>query len=307
MTNDQIEAELKNATSDERRMTRKIVELIAEAVRRRIWAERGYSTAHRWLVKKFGYSDSAAGRRLDAARLLGVVPEIASKLETGEPTLCALSKVQSAFYAEEKRRKESLPTDLKREIIAKVGSLSSAGVARLLAIEFPEVHRAPRDSLKPIGTDAWLLTVSLNAQQMADIKRSRELLSHTHPDASWGEVLSHLACEHAKRTDPVQRAERRATRQPTAATVQCGIPRSLRDAVIARAGGACEFRDPRTKARCGSRVRVEVDHLVPKALGGSDEQSNLNCLCAVHNRLKAVHDLGLHWASAWKRGPQATA
>ena len=306
MTNDQIECALKTATKDERRMTRKIVELIAEAVRRKLWAERGFPTPHRWLVQGYGYSDSAAARRLDAARVVAVLPEVAGKIESGELTLSALSKAQSAFHAEEKRTRAGVEVDLKREVIARLESLSEAGAARLLSTEFPEVHRAPPDSLKPKGADAWCLTVSLDADQTAVLRRARELLSHSHPSASWGEVLVHLAVDHAKRADPVARADRRAkqtTRRPSAKTDPCVISRAVRDAVLARAGGACEFREPATRARCGGRVRVEVDHVVPKALGGSDDLSNLSCLCAAHNRLKAALDLGPRWASAWKRRP----
>ena len=75
----------------------------------------------------------------------------------------------------------------------------------------------------------------------------------------------------------------------------------MRDAVIARAGGACEFADPLTGARCGGRVRVEVDHVLPRALGGMDDAGNLRCLCAAHNRSEAERELGTRWSSAWER------
>jgi hypothetical protein len=40
-------------------------------------------------------------------------------------------------------------------------------------------------------------------------------------------------------------------------------------------------------ASCGVRA-TEVDHIVPKAFGGTDHASNLRSLCAAHHRLKTA-------------------
>ena len=314
MTNVELETALKSASTDERVLTKKIVELIAEALRRKLWAGRGYQSAHRWLVGEFGYSDSSAGRRLDAARLLADVPDVAEKLATGELTLASVSQLQSAIHQEERRTGEKVTAEAKKEVVKKIENQSSAEASRTVSAEFPEVSKAPRESLKPSGADGWTLTVGLNSSQKAALDRARELLSHSHPGATWAEIIAHLADEHAKRTDPVARAERRAARAPGmprgfTATEDLPrpppgrkpLPRAVRDAAIAKAGGACEFADPRTGARCGSRVRVEVDHVLPKALGGTDDAGNLRCLCAQHNRFEAARELGPRWASAWER------
>ena len=314
MTNAELEFELKRASTDERILTKRIVELVAEALRRKLWAGRGHASAHRWLVVEFGYSDSSAGRRLDAARLLCDVPDVAEKLATGELTLSGLSQLQSAIHQEEKRTGEKVTAEAKKDVVKKIENQSSAATARTVSAEFPEVSRAPRESLKPAGADGWMLTVGLDSAQKAALERARELLSHSHPGATWAEVIAHLAADHAKRADPVARAERRAATAPkmpqgfTAtedvqrpSLARRPLPRAVRDAALAKAGGACEFTDPRTGARCGDRVRVEVDHVLPKALGGTDEAINLRCLCATHNRSEAERELGPRWSSAWER------
>ena len=312
MTNAELENELKTASTDERVLTKKIVELIAEALRRRLWAGRGYSSAHRWLAGEFGYSDSSAGRRLDAARLLADVPDVAEKLATGELTLSSLSQLQSAIHQEEKRTGEKITAEAKQDVVKKIEGKTSAEASRTVSTEFPEVSRAPKESLKPAGADGWTLTVGLDSAQKAALDRARELLSHSHPSATWAQIIAHLAIELAKRADPVARAARRTEKSPkmpqrfsatedVSPSTRKPLPRALRDSVLAKAGGSCEFADPRTGAQCGSRVRVEVDHVVPFALGGSDEASNLRCLCAQHNRHESAQMLGLCWASAWER------
>ena len=58
-----------------------------------------------------------------------------------------------------------------------------------------------------------------------------------------------------------------------------GVPRSVRTAVLRRCGSRC--------ARCGiaagNGVRLEMDHIVPRSLGGGDEAENLQPLCAGPN------------------------
>jgi len=49
------------------------------------------------------------------------------------------------------------------------------------------------------------------------------------------------------------------------------IPVSVRRAVMERSGGRCEFMDSVTGRRCESRTRLEVDPVVPVALGGDDD------------------------------------
>lgn len=58
-----------------------------------------------------------------------------------------------------------------------------------------------------------------------------------------------------------------------------GIPTNVRRAVWIRDQGKC--------ARCGSRERLEFDHIVPLARGGSNTERNIELLCEVCNRAKS--------------------
>ena len=57
------------------------------------------------------------------------------------------------------------------------------------------------------------------------------------------------------------------------------IPSDVRIEVWRRDGGRC--------GRCGSRERLEFDHIVPIALGGSNTARNIELLCEVCNRSKS--------------------
>ena len=64
------------------------------------------------------------------------------------------------------------------------------------------------------------------------------------------------------------------------------IPAPVRREVWRRDGGCCSYVDPHSGRRCGSRFLLELDHIVPFALGGSAEPGNLRVYCAAHNRFR---------------------
>ena len=62
------------------------------------------------------------------------------------------------------------------------------------------------------------------------------------------------------------------------------IPAAVRRQVWKRDRGCCSYVDRASGRRCGSRHLLEIDHVVPYALGGSAEPDNLRLLCAAHHR-----------------------
>ena len=64
------------------------------------------------------------------------------------------------------------------------------------------------------------------------------------------------------------------------------IPVAVRRDVWRRDHGCCSYVDPHSGRRCGSRYRLEIDHVVPFALGGATEPSNLRVRCRAHHRLR---------------------
>jgi len=61
-------------------------------------------------------------------------------------------------------------------------------------------------------------------------------------------------------------------------TVRTKIPEQTRIEVWRRDGGAC--------AKCGSRERLEYDHIIPVSKGGSNTARNVELLCESCNRAK---------------------
>jgi hypothetical protein len=61
-------------------------------------------------------------------------------------------------------------------------------------------------------------------------------------------------------------------------TERTGIPEEVRIAVWRRDNGQC--------VRCGSRERLEYDHIIPVSRGGSNTVRNIQLLCEKCNRSK---------------------
>ena len=56
------------------------------------------------------------------------------------------------------------------------------------------------------------------------------------------------------------------------------IPRVTRQQILARDRGRCVV--------CGSRIDLQIDHIIPVSRGGDNEPSNLRVLCRNHNLSK---------------------
>ena len=119
----------------ERKITHLVLECIAEIDFRKIYLERAYPRLFEYLVKLYGYSPSAVVRRIESARLLREVPEIAIKIEEGSLNLSQLSQVQQAIRIMQKQESRKVQTDEKRELLKKIENTTQNQTELILAKE----------------------------------------------------------------------------------------------------------------------------------------------------------------------------
>jgi hypothetical protein len=85
------------------------------------------------------------------------------------------------------------------------------------------------------------------------------------------------------------------------------IPEAVKRAVYSQAEGRCQHVTA-DGSRCGATRMLEIDHVVPVALGGGDEQANLTLVCREHNQLRARlimgHGVMDRYCSAGSRPPR---
>lgn len=75
------------------------------------------------------------------------------------------------------------------------------------------------------------------------------------------------------------------------------IPTEIRRQVFKRDNGTCTHVDKVTKRKCGSRWKIQIDHIRPIAIGGNSEIKNLRLLCQNHNLSEAQRTFGREFMS----------
>jgi hypothetical protein len=66
------------------------------------------------------------------------------------------------------------------------------------------------------------------------------------------------------------------------------IPNQVKKKVFSLANHQCQFHSKETGIRCNSKAYLEIDHIQPLSLGGSDEIQNLRVYCRSHNQLASL-------------------
>jgi hypothetical protein len=189
--------------------------------------------------------------------------------------------------------------------------------------------RAPRDEVRPLTADLRRLSVTVTAGCLEKLAAARTGLSHAKPHASSGEVLEAaldlLLGRQAHRKSMVQRPRppRRelelepgplATTHPPSEPISLtaiaaappaprgrgAVPAAVEREVRLRDGDRCQWLLDRGGV-CGSTWQVELDHIVPVALGGPSTAANLRCACRVHNQRAAELVLGAAAVAARRR------
>jgi 5-methylcytosine-specific restriction endonuclease McrA len=162
----------------------------------------------------------------------------------------------------------------------------------------PDVSCAPPPASRPVGiepltADLRRLHLTVSRRLLDKLEAARAVLSHSHPGAGMDEILEaglDLLLERAAKRKGLVRKPRTATRQPASDA----IPASVKREVWKRAGGCCEW-PVEGGGVCGSTLRLEFDHVRPRALGGPSTFENIRLHCRAHNQLAARRVFGEKW------------
>lgn len=111
-------------------------------------------------------------------------------------------------------------------------------------------------------------------------------MRHTNPNGDFAPIIEDaldLLLEKLmrERFGKVKRP-RAARNAASGALIDSATPR----AVAARDGLRCSWIGPDGE-RCSATSWLELDHVEPRAKGGSSEANNVRVLCRAHNRLEA--------------------
>jgi hypothetical protein len=174
-------------------------------------------------------------------------------------------------------------------------ALDDAATARSGPAPAPDEPPQRRVDIEPVARDRWSMRVTLDADMKADLDLLASLASHAHGRDLAAVLHDAIRCgidKHGKRKGAVEPSRALASRAAgdDSAGQRIAIPAEVRRQVWRRDGGRCTWTvDGR---RCGSRYRLEFDHVVAVARGGASTVDNVRLLCCPHNALHAEQTFG---------------
>ena len=332
--NDLTDTELLNATKvasqKEKAATYSLLLHLIEVDERKAYSIGPYSSLFDYVVKALSYSETQASERIHAVRLMRENKIAKEHIESGALSLSNAAQIQR-FMNHERKLNRRLPERIRSDLI--LGSLkkSKREVERFLISQASEpVVNVMQERLRMITPTQSELKIIISKETEEKIKRAKELvrivsitdlldlaldaliekkerslgkLSPEKTRSSETQTVSKNEVGHPNETLPETKPEKSEKYVITRASRF--IPMRLRRELFQRSGGRCEWSDPITGDRCPSYAFIEVDHIIPYALGGPTAEGNLRHLCRAHNQRAAIEaGLGFDQKTIQLRKPQ---
>ena len=309
LNNFELEASLKNLVSKERQLLHVILEHIKEVDTRKIYLERAYSSLYEYLIKELNYSGSAAMRRIEAARLLKEVPLLKEKIQDGSLNLSQICELSKAIKEKEKTLEVKVSASQKAELVAIISGKTTQETQRDLA-QVLDIEIKQHETKKIQQDESVRCELTLSKKLYEKLKRCQELASHQvhkmadgHSLSSIIEVLADCYLKPSARLknddqiiDDTPKVAKPTT--PTRDVIESNdltekanktlTPKTRLE--IFKRDKCCQYKDPITGKLCGSTYFHQTDHKTSKWAGGTHESSNLQVLCANHNRYKYMKE-----------------
>lgn len=275
LSNDELWNRTSELAAQERRITLEVIRHLREIEARGLHLNRGFPSLYEYAVRELKFSEGAAYRRVQAMRLIKDIPGAEKKIESGELTLTTISKVQNSW------RKD--PSLNKEELLQKLVGKSSREVDRELA----PTQVVNREHTRWLTSEAVELTLILEKNSFKTLEDLKAIKSHAPEKSTYSGVVKELIDLGDQKWNPLRRRAPPSRRSSAPSLDPRHITPSLRAEVWKRDGARCSFKDPQTGKICLSKYFLQVDHILPLALGGSSGLENLRLLCANHNQFRA--------------------
>lgn len=290
LSNDALLSALSSMCFEGHKRTARLLLLLAEIEKRELHLDAGCASLYDFCTERLGMSEAAAYRRIAAARVVARFPALLARVERGELHLSTLVIL----------RDHLTPTNVDELVTAAVGK-TTRQVAEMAAAMAPKpdvpskirrvVHAetATAARVAPLAPDRYKVQLTVSSELRKKLEHASDLMSHSNPKGDLAIVLDaalDLLIEHLEKTRRAK-TDRPRDAVPAAEVVTDGaIPRQLRREVFARDGRQCTFVSE-DGHRCRAKRFLQLDHAVPRALGGTNTLDNLRVLCGPHNRLMA--------------------
>jgi len=253
-------AALDDLAMQHRELVATLAEHLAEVERRNLHLALGYSSLYIYARERLGLSEHEAYLRIHAARASQRHPAVLDGLRSGELTLSAVKLVAPHLEAHP-------------ELLDQARGKSKRQVERAVAETTDASSVRTELRVRPLTGGKVELTFVVDEEVAGLFEEALDATMHENPQRDGGHIL-------AKALHSFVAAKRRP-RGSVPAAAERAVPGPRTCSFVGKDGHVC-----------GETRFLELDHIVPRAEGGTDDPGNLRWLCRNHNAYEAQRVLG---------------
>jgi len=322
----QLLENLKSLVGQGRVVLARLLAHLVEVEERRLHLEAACPSMFKFCVERLGMSEDEACRRIQAARLARHFPDLLVRIERGELTLSAVglladtltdssyedlvgaaagktkAEVQ-ALLAQRSPRPDVPATITPVPEQAPLAALGAVPGAESAATALPPPMACGR-KIVPLSATRHKVQFTASDGLRRKLERAQDLMRHANADGDLAVVVERavdllLAKLEKQRLGKTSRPRAPRPQSPGRddegtshrSDAIASVPRATRRAVFERDGERCTFTDADGR-RCSATTWLELDHVDPRACGGTSELENLRVRCRAHNLLHAERTFG---------------
>lgn len=286
MSNEELWLSTKDVFSRERVACIESIRHLREIESRKLNLERGYGGLLEPCMEEFRLSQTASFQRIACLRVVQELPEAERMLESGELTMSVVAMVRR-FFRREDDRGAHWSYNKKVGLLETLKGLSCREAQKVLVSHNDEF--TDPDGVDYVSEKMVRLRMHMKVSDHKAIEKLRQLYSHTHPGMTDCELFLKLVKAELDKRTVMRRGEDDAEPLPTS---ESRITAAVKREVWKKAHLGCAFISPRTGRRCGSLHMLEIDHILERAAGGTNDLKNLQLCCDKHNRFKSETRFG---------------
>ncbi len=281
------------------RLLARVLRYIGEVDRRRMYLQSPYPTLFEFCVRRLGMSDGEAHRRTEAARLARKFPDLFGYVERGEIRLSTVLLLRNHLTSDNcsvllplvARKTQFEVQELLAKLFPQPDVVSTIENLVELAARTGKKQKFVRSRYEPLSQGRYKVEFTASDRLREKLNRAVDILRHVNPTGDFAVVIERALDLLLEEIDPTTEGKAESPRVSRRATRRGYIARPTRRKVRARDGGQCTYVAPNGE-RCASRAFLQLDHIVPRAHGGSDEPDNLRTRCHAHHAMETESVFG---------------
>jgi hypothetical protein len=315
----QLLESLKTVCGQGRALLARLLAHLIEVEERRLHLEAACPSIFQFCVQRLGMSEDEACRRIHVARLARRFPDLLVRVERGELNLSTIAVLHDALTeatyeelvqaASGKTKPEVQAILAKRmpapDVPAAITTIPAQPSIPTLGAAL-ETAAAARfgTQLLPLSETRHRVQFTASDELRHKLERAQDLMRHANANGDLAVIVERgidlllvkLEKQRLGKTSAARRQPRSVPRpsgsgeRPAVPEPAC-VSRPTRRTVFERDGERCTYVDSEGH-RCTATGWLELDHVVPRARGGTDDPGNLRVRCRAHNQLYAEQTFG---------------